>query len=95
MKDSILEFHANDLNTFAEIAKDWPLKGATFMHKNPTTKICIVFGQDESMYLLYLLKNFYWSFEDHIAQRNKTEGIGIVVSLLASHEFGQTFNLSG
>ena len=53
-----------------------------------------MFGQDESMYFPHSLKNFYWSFQDYIAQRNKTEGIGIVVSLLISREFRWTFGLN-
>ena len=45
-KDDVLEFHVDDLDTFTEIVKDWPLKGATSARKNPTAKIRVVFGQD-------------------------------------------------
>ena len=48
-KDDVLEFHFDGLDAFTEMVKDWPLKGATSVRQNPTAKISIVFGQDDSM----------------------------------------------
>ena len=94
VKDDILEFFIDDLDAFAEIAKDWPLKGAISIRKNPSIKIHITFSQDESIFLHHSLKKFYWSFEDYAAQRNANKGIGIMCLLLISHKFGWTFSLS-
>ena len=78
---------------FLEIVQDWPLKGGMSIEKIPTLKTRIVFGQDESVYLLHSLKKYYLSFENNAPQRNKIEGLGIIISHLISREFGVTFGL--
>jgi len=40
------------------------------------------------------LKNRYWTFDGHIPQRNKTEGMGVMISLCVTREFGWNFNLN-
>ena len=40
------------------------------------------------------MKNHYWTFDSHIAQQNKTDGIRIMVSVIITHEFGDDFDLS-
>lgn len=87
-KDDIFEFHVDDLDAFSEIAKEWPSKGSTSICNNPAVNIRILFSQDKSACFPHFFKNFCWSFQDHIAQRNKTEGMGLIVSLLISRDFG-------
>ena len=70
-KDVFIEFHVDDSDMFLEIVQDWPLKGGMSIEKIPTLKTRIVFGQDESVYLLHSLKKYYLSFENNAPQLNK------------------------
>ena len=40
------------------------------------------------------MKNHYWTFDSHIVQQNKTDGIGMMGSVIMTHEFGHDFDLS-
>ena len=62
--------------------------------KNPDAKIRIVVGQDESIYLPHALNKYFWTVEGHVPIRPKTDGMGIMISLLITREFGWTFNLT-
>ena len=64
------------------------------MRSNLNSKTCMVFGQDKSTHLLHSLKNYHWSFEGHVEQRNKTERLVLMVSLLMSREFGWNFGFT-
>ena len=44
-------------------------------------------------FLTHSLKGNFWSIKGHITKTNKTEGLGVILSLLTSREFGFTFNL--
>ena len=61
--------------------------------KNPAVKTRIIFGQDVSTYFPRSIKIFL-DYEGHGPQRNKTEGLGSMVRLLTSREFGFNFELS-
>jgi len=39
------------------------------------------------------MKNHYWTIDGNIAQRNKTDGLGIMVSIIITREFGFNFGL--
>ena len=52
----ILEFHVDDSDMLIKISQDWPLKGTTFVYKNPAVKTRLIFGQDENIYFPTLLK---------------------------------------
>ena len=55
-KGDLIEFHVDDSDVFTEIEQDWSLKVATCIGRNPTSKMCIVFGQEEIIYLPHSLK---------------------------------------
>ena len=93
-KKELLEFHVDDAEVFMQVSKHWPLKGNLSIRRNLNFPIYIVIGQDESIFLPHTLKNRYWTFDGHIPQRNKTEGIGVMISLCITREFGWNFNLN-
>ena len=79
---------------FLSILQNIPLRGMPSIRKNTMVKIRIVVGQDDSAFLLHSFKIFYWTFEGNDPLRTKTEGTGIMVSLLITREFGFAFNLT-
>ena len=79
---------------FLEITQDWQLKGAESTCKKPTAKTHIIFGQDKSIFLPHSLKNYFWTFENNIPLRNKTEGLGVTIKFFVSREFGFAFGLN-
>ena len=90
----MIEFHADDDPYFQEIVKENPLQGSISIRKNPVTHMRIIFGHDESIFLSHAFKAFYCTLDSHMSQRNKTEGLGTMMSLFMSREFMFDFNLS-
>ena len=45
------------------------------------------------MYLPHSHLKSYQTFNDYTVEQSKTEGLGIMISILISREFGQTFRL--
>ena len=82
------EFHVDDHELFHLASNDLPLGGRPSVRRNPDKKIAICFGQDESTYMPHSLKKFFWSYNDVVPLRNKSEGQGLMISLLISREFG-------
>ena len=72
--------------------KGWALKVATSIHKDPKVKIRIVFSQDESTYFAISLKFFIEPSK--ITLLRETKGMGLMVSLLISRDFGWTFGMN-
>ena len=81
-KKEVLEFHVDDAKVFLDIVQKWLLKGARSIRRSPVLRVCIIVGQDESVYLPHSLKNRHWAFDGHMPQRDKTDGLGVMVSLL-------------
>ena len=90
-EDGTLEFHVDQNECFADLVSDLPLPGEKSIRAPPESKTVIVLGQDESVFVPHLLKNHYWTFEDITPCRTKTEGAGVMISLLISREFGIGF----
>ena len=88
------EFYCNDSDMFIEMIKNLPQQGVTSCWRNLNARMRIVASQDESIYLPYSLKNFYWTFEGHIPQWNKTKGLSIMVFFIVTREFEFTIVLS-
>ena len=93
-KQDLIEFHIGDSDIFLVLIQDLPLRGMVSIRKNPTMKTRIVVGQVESIYLPHFLNKMYWNAEGHIPIIPKTEGMGTMVSLFITREFGFTFNLT-
>ena len=89
-----IEFHVDDSDLFIPLIGKLPLRGMTSIRKNPTAKIRIVVGQNESICFPHSLKFFYWTIEGNIPLRTKTEGTGIMISLMTAREFGFAFSFT-
>ena len=77
-----------------ETSKNLPVKGYLSVRRSESERICIVLEQDESTCLPHSLKGHFWSAEGHIPKRNKTDGLGTMMSLLISRELGFAFNFT-
>ncbi len=76
------EFHVDDHESFHIATRNLPLGGSPSVRRDPTRKIEICFGQDESTYMPHNLKKMFWALEGMVPMRNKSEGNGIMLSLL-------------
>ena len=81
------------MDFFTKIVRCFPLKGKCSILKNSRALSAIASGQNELMSFSHALENYYWGIEGHVPQRNKTEGMGIMISLIITREFGSTFGL--
>ena len=91
VKEEILEFHVDDNEAFDNLIDDLPLPGSISIRCASQTKTRIVLGQDESVHVPHSLKDYYWTFEDVCPLRTKTDGMGVMISLFVSREFGCGF----
>ena len=93
-KPDTIEFQIDDSDVFLELIHDLPLRSMLSIRRNLTMKTRIVVGQEESMFLPHGLKKMFWTIEDHIPIKTKTDGMGMMTSLLITREFGFAFNLT-
>ena len=77
-----------------ELADNLPLRVVMSIRRHKMVNTRIFVGKDESIRFTHSLKNFCWTVEGHAPIVAKTEGKGIMVSLLIGREFGFTFNLT-
>ena len=62
----VYDFHVDDDELFMNLTSNLPPRGHESIQKNPSSKIRIVFGQDESVFEPHLLRRSFWTFKDHI-----------------------------
>lgn len=92
-QDELLEFYIDENKIFSKLIEDLPFPGEQSICAPPRSKTVIILRQDESVYIPHLLKNHYWTFKDITPCHTKTEGTGVLISLLISREFGIGFGL--
>ena len=87
--ETMVEYHVDDHPSFSEQLGGTPFGGNLSVRKQQSDKPLIIMGQDECIFKQYLFSHKSWVAPDGTrALIPKDEGAGVMISAIASREFG-------